>query len=727
MKNKTLWQRLNADINVANVQKWFERDGDTGGGGDKSRQVERLLKDAELEAERRGIPVEDVLRGRGFQLSDDMANATTSEPEPTESDDESDDTVREIELPTAGRPWRADLDALTAESRVMRKLRLVGVADVKQTAGPRATDPRLPFWMLLVKRGIGLDTLLDVVATEPDAMPRGEEEFVEYLLEREFIGYPVVKRARLAAAERGMSTFHALLDADDTRDDLPRWIAAYAGVEYREEPALSFDPGLLETVPSEWVQVFDLIPFERAGKNVKLLCRRPLPPVAARALETTTGHVFGYVVADDGTFEASRTAFLRARKPARPRADTTTDHRDRRSPSEFQELAAASRAGSAVRFLERVFEKAVDVRATDVHIEPMETGYRVRYRIDGICVEAVNITLVMATETLARLKVLADLDVTERRRPQDGHLRITLGQRDIDMRLAFVPTKRGEKAALRLADSGRVALELESLGMSEDELSVIRRIARRPFGMILATGPVGSGKTTTLYSCLNEVDRTRHHVVSIEDPVEVQLDGANQVEVNFALNFGFAQGLRSLLRQDPDVVLVGEIRDEETAEIGVRASMTGRLVFSTLHANQAVGAITTLRNFGIQPFLIANSLQGVIAQRLVRRICPYCSVPVELTAEDRQRLQLEDGQAATVSRGEGCDACFHTGYSGRVGIFEILDVDDAIREMISEEASERMVRAYAREQGMRSLQEAGIAAALDGRTTLEELQRVLGI
>jgi type II secretory ATPase GspE/PulE/Tfp pilus assembly ATPase PilB-like protein len=295
------------------------------------------------------------------------------------------------------------------------------------------------------------------------------------------------------------------------------------------------------------------------------------------------------------------------------------------------------------------------------------------------------------------------------------------------MRLAFVPTKRGEKAALRLADAGRVALHLENLGMTDDELTVIRRVARRPFGMILATGPVGSGKTTTLYSCLNEVDRTRHHVVSIEDPVEVQLDGANQVEVNYALNFGFAQGLRSLLRQDPDVVLVGEIRDEETAEIGVRASMTGRLVFSTLHANQAVGAITTLRNFGIMPFLIANSLQGVIAQRLVRRICEYCSVPVELSADDRQRLQLEDGEPATVSRGEGCDACFHTGYSGRIGVFEILDVDDAIRDMVNEEASERMIRSYAREKGMQSLQKAGITAALAGRTTLEELQRVLGI
>jgi len=726
MKNKTLWQRLNSDINVPNVQKWFERDGDSGG-GDKTRQVDRLLKEAEREAERRGIPVEDVLRARGFQLNEDGSTPAPKAEEPDTVDDEGEGASGEVELPEAAEPWRADLEALTAESRVMRKLRLVGAADARQTSGPRASDERLPFWMLLVHRGVALEALLDVVSTEPDAMPRGEEEFVEYLLEREFIGYPVVKRARISAEERGMSTFHALLDADDTRDDLPRWIAAYAGVEYRDEPCLTFDPAVLEAVPSEWVQVFDVIPFDRAGKHVKLLCRRPLPPVAARALEATTGHVFGYVVADDGVFEATRTAFLRARKPARARGEVATDTRDRRAPSEFQDLASASRAGSAVRFLERVFEKAVDVRATDVHIEPMETGYRVRYRIDGICVEAVNITLVMATETLARLKVLADLDVTERRRPQDGHLRITLGQRDIDMRLAFVPTKRGEKAALRLADSGRVALDLENLGMSGDELTTIRRIARRPFGMILATGPVGSGKTTTLYSCLNEVDRTRHHVVSIEDPVEVQLDGANQVEVNYALNFGFAQGLRSLLRQDPDVVLVGEVRDEETAEIGVRASMTGRLVFSTLHANQAVGAITTLRNFGIQPFLIANSLQGVIAQRLVRRICAYCGVPVELTAEDRQRLQLEDGQAATVSRGEGCDACFHTGYAGRIGIFEILDVDDAIREMINEEASERMVRAYAREQGMRSLQEAGIAAALDGRTTLEELQRVLGI
>jgi general secretion pathway protein E len=396
------------------------------------------------------------------------------------------------------------------------------------------------------------------------------------------------------------------------------------------------------------------------------------------------------------------------------------------APAPRTELLPIVTGSSAVAFVRQLLERAVESRVTDVHLEPGADSARIRFRIDGICHDLQHIRGSLVTEVIARIKVLADLDITERRLPQDGHVPFETGGRSYDLRVATVPTRHGEKVAIRIADCGRMITKLSQIGVTPEMLATLRELTSKPFGMVLATGPVGSGKTTTLYSCLGEIDRTRRHVMTIEDPIEIELEGAAQVEVNYTINFDFVTGLRAILRQDPDVVLLGEVRDDETARIAVRASMTGLLVYSTLHANDAIGAITTLRNFNIPSHLIANSIQGVIAQRLLRRICPGCKVAAEVgpgTAAHFGLDELPRGFAAW--RGAGCGQCLGTGYLGRVGVFEIFRVDSRMRDMILDNASERSLRDYSVAMGMKTLQEDGLAKVMQGVTTVEEFRRVL--
>lgn len=383
---------------------------------------------------------------------------------------------------------------------------------------------------------------------------------------------------------------------------------------------------------------------------------------------------------------------------------------------------ASSTAVDAVRSL---LKTAIIAGATDIHLEHVGDEGRVRFRLDGLCADVARVPAERFVEVLARVKILADLDVTERRRPQDGHLRFQTGGRIYDMRLATVPTKTGEKIGLRIATAGAVQLQLAQLGMDARDHELVCEMASKPFGMVLATGPVGSGKTTTLYSCLNAIDRTRFHVCSIEDPVEVEIEGVNQVEANYFLGFDFVAGLRALLRQDPDVILIGEVRDEETAKTAVRASMTGRLVFSTLHANQSTGAVSTLRNFNIKSHQLASSLQGVIAQRLVRRACDHCKEPYALTDKDREMLGGRLPAGFETWHGRGCSHCHGTGYAGRIGVYEVFRVDDEVRGLIQENESERRIRQYAQQHGMVTLQERGLEKIARGETTVEEYRRVL--
>ncbi|MDY0356242.1 MAG: type II secretion system ATPase GspE [Sedimentisphaerales bacterium] len=390
------------------------------------------------------------------------------------------------------------------------------------------------------------------------------------------------------------------------------------------------------------------------------------------------------------------------------------------------DLTDAAEGASIVRFVNQILTEAIEMRATDVHIEPFEDTLRVRYRIDGVLQEASVAPEVKQFQAaiVSRLKILSKLDIAEKRVPQDGRIKIRIADHEIDVRVSVIPMLYGEAVVLRLLDRSSVLLGLDKLGMSDRDLKVTKMILERPHGIILVTGPTGSGKTTTLYAGLSQINDIQRKIITIEDPIEYQLHGINQIQVSRKAGLTFASGLRSILRHDPDVVLVGEIRDVETAEIAIQASLTGHLVFSTLHTNDAPTALTRLVDMGIEPYLVASSLEAVVAQRLVRVICPECreTLPDHEMAPLRRRFG--DRLPAVLYRGRGCRNCQGTGYRGRMGIFEMMVVTDEVRSLILDNASPRDLRTASARQGMTSLRDDGFRHLHAGRTTVEEILRV---
>ena len=379
---------------------------------------------------------------------------------------------------------------------------------------------------------------------------------------------------------------------------------------------------------------------------------------------------------------------------------------------------------TAVQIVNAIFEGAIQARATDIHIEPQVPRMRVRYRIDGMLFDVLTVPQPLETSLISRIKVLADMNITERRLPQDGRLSFYLDGQEYNMRVATIPTAYGEKLVLRLLIKSNVLTGLKQLGLESDDEQHLRSLIAKPQGMILVTGPIGSGKTTTLYAALNEVNILTNNIVTIEDPVEYQLTGINQVEVDTKIGLTFVSGLRSILRQDADILMVGEIRDVETATVAVRAALTGQQLFSTLHTVDAPSAITTLGNFGIQPYLIASALSGVVAQRLVRRICPACRRWYTPSPAVLRHLGLKPGQREwQFAYGTGCEACYYTGYLGRTGLFEILRVSETVRHMIIVRESEHALQTAATREGMHTLQQSGITKIIQGVTTPQEVMR----
>ncbi|MFN2328163.1 MAG: type II secretion system ATPase GspE [Chromatocurvus sp.] len=384
-----------------------------------------------------------------------------------------------------------------------------------------------------------------------------------------------------------------------------------------------------------------------------------------------------------------------------------------------------------IRLINAILSQAVRDQASDVHIETFEHRLSVRYRVDGVLTEVLSPKRMLGPLLVSRLKVMARLDIAEKRVPQDGRISIRIAGHAVDIRMSTIPSAYGERVVLRLLDKQAGQLELAQLGMPEQVLAGFRRALRSPYGIILVTGPTGSGKTTTLYAGLSEINDSASNILTIEDPVEYMLPGIGQTQVNTKVDMTFARGLRAILRQDPDVVMVGEIRDLETAEIAVQASLTGHLVLSTLHTNTAIGAVTRLQDMGIEPFLLSSSLIGVMAQRLVRVLCPQCRRAAAATAGERELLGLcaqkdEDSDNIELYHPEGCDACNNTGYRGRAGIYELIEIRDRLRAMIHEGASEQDMLREAREQHA-GIQEDGRARVLSGQTSLEEVMRVTSL
>src|SRR5438132_1143506 len=370
-----------------------------------------------------------------------------------------------------------------------------------------------------------------------------------------------------------------------------------------------------------------------------------------------------------------------------------------------------------------LISRAVEQRASDIHIEPFENELKVRYRIDGVLHDVEAPARRLQAAIVSRIKIMAKLNIAERRLPQDGRIKLRLMGREIDLRVSTLPTLYGESVVLRILDRSSIVVTLGSLGFPEDTLAQFDRLITKPYGMILVTGPTGSGKTTTLYGALDKINSPDKKLITIEDPVEYQLFGVNQIHVKPQIGLTFANGLRSIVRQDPDVIMVGEIRDAETAEIAIQAALTGHLVFSTLHTNDAAGAVSRLLEMGVEDYLLASSLLGVLAQRLVRKVCEKCRRSAEITPTVQRELG-GDGAAAEIYEGTGCEACAQTGYRGRSGIFELLLVNEVIRPLILKRSSADMLKDAAVQQGMRTLREDGWHKVRTGVTTVAEVVRV---
>lgn len=375
-----------------------------------------------------------------------------------------------------------------------------------------------------------------------------------------------------------------------------------------------------------------------------------------------------------------------------------------------------------VRLINTIISQAVKMKASDIHIEPSETKIRIRYRVDGELQEVMNPEKSALSAIITRIKIMGKMDIAEKRLPQDGRVEINIDGKEIDLRISTIPTVFGEKIVLRLLDRSNFLASKAELGFSQHNLQLLDKLIKSPNGMLLVTGPTGSGKSTTLYAVLKELNKLNTNIITIEDPVEYRLDGINQVQVNNKAGMTFASGLRSILRQDPDIIMIGEIRDAETAEIAVRASITGHLVLSTLHTNDAPSTITRMVDMGIEPYLVSASVVGVVAQRLVRKICSHCKKPHSLTPFEKQMLKADDSVQAY--KGSGCTICGGTGYKGRTAIHEILIINKDIRALIDQRASIELIRAAAAENGTITLQESCRQLVLAGETTTEEMIRV---
>ena len=517
-----------------------------------------------------------------------------------------------------------------------------------------------------------------------------------------------------------------------SRGDIATVMAKHHGLDYADIDKTPSDAAALEAMPEHMALKNGLLPIHAEGDRIIVLATLPQARERARNVGVMLGRRIEVVLTACADIEDE----IRARYRELAESDYSAeepvmDEKPVEAPkgggamaaesARFTEVARQAAGASIIKMVNAIMEGAVNADATDVHLDPQDPETRVRYRIDGILHDVMSIPRHLHGAAVSRVKILADMDITETRHPQDGHFSTAVNGRDLDVRVATLPTFLGERVVLRLLDQASVLSGVRDLGLEKDDEAKMLRLIEQPYGMILVTGPTGSGKTTTLYAALNQKNVMTESIVTLEDPVEYQLSGINQVQVDTDIGLTFASMLRASLRQDIDVLLVGEIRDQETAQIAVRASMTGHLVFSTLHTNDAVEAISTLRNMGVQSFLISTALTGIVGQRLVRKICPECKTPFKPTPE----LLTSLGMPPTVRRlyrGAGCQKCHFTGSSGRTGIFEVLEVTPKLRVLMLKEASPEQILKAA---SLRTMADRCRKKVRAGITTPEEYLRVI--
>ena len=529
--------------------------------------------------------------------------------------------------------------------------------------------------------------------------------------------------------EKGVALGQLLLQNGVVSDeDLQRALATQGGLDYVDLDKAEVPPEVLELVDASTAETFQIMPLAYDGTTLTVATSKPDDLSVIDDLRFSLPKIenFKTTVASE---DSIRRAFEKYYEHSGSGVAAFLDGDDgevkgtERTSLDAAQLEADANAAPVVKLLNMILLQAIRDRSADIHLEPFEHEFKVRYRVDGVLYEMMPPPIHLARAVISRVKVMANLDIAETRLPQDGRIELNVGGNPVDLRVSTLPTMYGESVVMRILDRSNLALNLEALGLRPDEMETMRKLCGKPNGIVLVTGPTGSGKTTTLYSILHEANDVGVKIITTEDPVEYDLEGIVQVQINEEIGVTFAHCLRSILRQDPDKILVGEVRDLETSQISVEAALTGHIVFSTLHTNDAPSAITRLLDLGLEPFLITACLEGIIAQRLVRRICTDCKEAYEPTDEELYELELT--RTSTEGRvfyfGKGCKKCNNTGYRGRIAIFEQFLMSNRLRDMIMNSASTAELRNAAKEDGMRSLRDSGLLHIYDGVTTIEEV------
>ncbi len=518
-----------------------------------------------------------------------------------------------------------------------------------------------------------------------------------------------------------------------TREDLNVALAAQVGMEMVDVGGMDIPPEVIALVPQAMATTYKVVPFafDPERNTLSIAMGSPDNFHATDDMQTLLGYRIKAAIADEAKLQSAIDRYYPegGAESMSGLIDEISSDADltklagRGESIDLEDLREAAESNPVKKLLNLVLLQAIRDKASDIHFEPFEDEFKMRYRIDGVLYEMVPPPKHIAAAIASRVKVLAKLDIAERRMPQDGRIELQMHGNPIDLRVAILPTMFGESVVMRVLDRSNVSLDLDRLGLRDDDLSVFRQLIRKPNGIIVNTGPTGSGKTTTLYAALAELNDPETKILTAEDPVEYDIDGLCQCQIRTEIGMTFARALRSFLRQDPDIILVGEVRDLETAQISVQASLTGHLVFTTLHTNDAPSSIARLLDLGLESFLITATLEAVVAQRLVRRICTNCKTEFTPSEEMLMELNLtpEDVGDRTLYYGRGCDYCNNTGYRGRMGIYEIMVMDDHMRELVMRHASSSLLRQEAIKRGMRTLRDGGLLGIYDGVTTIEEV------
>ena len=556
-------------------------------------------------------------------------------------------------------------------------------------------------------------------------MTSNDEYVLQLLQEQGYVTPEQVSTVMSSIKQEGETTLDILIATGDLKeDDVLAMIAAQFGMEYVHVHADAIDPAVKEVIPADVARKYGVVPVYRTEDSVTVALSDPMGYDTVDSLRYVLKLNVDAVVAPRAEVKAAVEKLYPEEFETLYGADDGSIDVSEKAHGDGGSDAADSDA-PVIRLVSMIITEACKVRASDIHLEPMERHFRVRYRIDGVLKQMESPPKRLQAAILSRVKIMSNMKISEKRVPQDGRIQVKVQGRDLDLRVSSVPTNHGESIVMRILDKTNLSLGLPQLGFLSDDQNKFERLIKLPDGVLLVTGPTGSGKTTTLYACLGQINLPDRKIITVEDPVEYQMSGINQVQVNRDVGLDFSSALRSILRQAPNIVMIGEIRDHETADIAMEAALTGHLVFSTLHTNDAPSAVTRLLDIGVKPFLVASALRAAMAQRLVRAICDKCRE--EYTATDRDMKMLgaiaKNVTSSKMYKGKGCPNCSQSGYKGRKGIFEIFQIDDTIQRLIFDHSPATVLRARAREMGMRTLREDGLLKIASGMTSLEEVLR----